>query len=179
MHELVPEFEVMAADIDEKAIRHADPETLTSMLAKAKSEALRRRIAASPELAEGAVLVTSDQVVVCGGVIREKPVDAPEARHFLASYRTLPAICVTAVMAHNTVTGREATGVDLASVWFKNLTDEAIDSVIADNYIFSCAGGFAAGHPSFDQYLERIEGTIDSVMGLPKELTQKLIDEVL
>lgn len=169
MRQIVPDFEVMVSGIDEKQYRHSSPQAMTMMLARAKSEALR------PLIKEPAVLITSDQVVVCNGVIREKPVDADQARRFLRSYRAYSAVCVTSVMAYNTETGCNPAVTDRATVWFKDLTDEAIEHFIAEKIIFSCAGGFAAGHPSFEPYMERIEGTIESVMGLPKELTHSLI----
>lgn len=169
MREMGHQFTVIAADIDEKAIRHRSPQVLTSRLAMAKCRALLAMIT------EPSVIITSDQVVVCNRIIREKPRDKGEARRFLESYRTMPAECVTAVYALNTATMKDALAVDHATVWFKDLTDQAIESIIDEEIIFSCAGGFAVGHPTFDPYVERIKGTIDSVMGLPKAITANLI----
>lgn len=169
MHTIVPEFDVMEPGIDESAITHPNPQLLTLMLAIAKSKALR------PRITEPAILVTSDQVVVWGDIIRGKPKNALEAQSFLRSYRQHPAECVTAVLAYNTVTGYDNAVIDCAFVHFKNLTEEAIRRIIEHGLIFTCAGGFAAGDPSFEPYVDRIAGTIDSVMGLPLELTRTLI----
>ena len=49
-------FTVAAADIDEKAIRHADAKTMTVLIARAKAQALQGRLT-SP-----CILVTADQV---------------------------------------------------------------------------------------------------------------------
>lgn len=166
------DFEVVTADIDEKAIRHEDPAVLTLALAKAKAEAIM------PKLSESAILITSDQVVACDGVIREKPVDEAQAREFLASYATHPAETVSAVMATNTATGRQESGVDGAKIYFKPLPESVIDALIADGDVFTKAGGFAAEDPLLAPYVDRIEGTLDSIGGLPKALTRQLIDKV-
>ncbi len=172
MTELGYDFEVVTADIDEKAIRFDDPSELTLTLAKAKAEAIL------PKLTEPAILITSDQVVVCNKIIREKPVDEQEARTFLESYSTYPAETVTAVAVTNTETGRQESVIDVAKAYFKPLPEHVIDQLINDGDVFTKAGGFAAEDPLIRPYIDHIEGTIDSIGGLPKELTQKLIEKV-
>lgn len=49
-------FDVMSADIDERAIRRDDPKELTRALARAKADALL------PKIVGQALLVTSDQM---------------------------------------------------------------------------------------------------------------------
>ena len=70
------EFEIMSPDIDEKAIRSKNPEDLVMAIANAKADALVSKIK------EPAILITSDQVVLCKDKIREKPVGEKEAREF-------------------------------------------------------------------------------------------------
>jgi septum formation protein len=67
-------FAVMPPHIDERAIRSEPPGALTLALAHAKADALL------PQIHEPALLITSDQVVVWQGKIREKPQHAEE-RH--------------------------------------------------------------------------------------------------
>ena len=173
MEALVPEmgFEVMSPDIDEKAIRDENPQVLTSKLAIAKCAAIKERVTGP------AIIITADQVVTCNGAIREKPQDAEEARFFLKCYRTMPAVCVTSVHALNTETNWSGMIVDEATVWFKEhmLTNDAIERFIDEKLIFTSAGGFCAGHESFDPFVLKIQGEIESIMGLPKELTATLL----
>ena len=76
LEEMGIEFEVMVADINEKAIRFDDPKELVLALARAKAEVLKQKIP------EPTILITSDQVVVWEGKIREKPENEKEARFF-------------------------------------------------------------------------------------------------
>jgi septum formation protein len=166
------EFEVMTSDIDEKAIRFDDPKKLTLALANAKADALLERIE------EPVILITADQVVSWNGQIREKAADKNEARLFLRTYHEYPAEIVTAVAVTNTHTGKSVTEVDVAQVIFKEIPDYVIDNIIEHGNIMSKAGAFAIENPLFDPYIEKVEGAIDSVMGLPKELTKRLIEVV-
>ena len=165
-------FEVMAADIDEKAIRFDDPQKLSLALANAKADALL------PKINNEAILITSDQVDICNGEIREKPKDAEQAREFLRSYNKYPAETVTAVVVVNTANQKRKDGMDIVKVYFHPLPENKINELIANGCIFSCAGGFCINDPVFKGLIERVEGEVDSVAGLPKELTKKLIEEV-
>jgi len=97
-------FETMAADIDEKAIRHDDPRRLTLLLAHAKADALLPRI-------HTGLLITSDQVVMCNGAMLEKPDNSEEARRYLEGYAQFPAETVTAVVVTNAGIHMRAEGV--------------------------------------------------------------------
>jgi septum formation protein len=162
-------FAVMPAHIDERAIRSQDPGALTLALAHAKADALL------PHIHEPALLITSDQVVVWQGTIREKPVYAEEARAFLRSYAESPAETVTAVVVTNTATGLRQQGVDRATVWFRRIPEEVIAQVIAQGDIFAHAGGFSITDPLLEAYIDRVDGTAESVIGLPTALTRQLL----
>lgn len=172
MRQIVPEFEVLEPNIDERAIVESNPQVLTMKIAKAKSKALW------PRVTEPAIILTADQVVVCNGVIRGKPLSESEARDFLWSYRRYPAEYVNALYAYNTVTKRDVIAVDFAKVYCKGLTEQAIEDIIKQKLVFTRAGGCDIGHPSFDAYVERIEGSVDSALGLPLNLTRLLIQDV-
>ncbi len=173
MEEMGLDFEVMAADIDEKAIRFSDPKELTLALAQAKAEAVKSRII------EPSILITSDQVVICNGEIREKPENAEQVKEFLMSYNSYPAQTVTAVLAINTKTGRQANGIDISTVYFNFFSQEDIDIIIKEGSVFNIAGGFTPEGELWAKHIKKIEGTRDSVIALPKKLTMQLIKEVL
>ena len=165
-------FGVMIADIDEKAIRFDDPKKLTMALALAKAEVLRLRIK------EPALLITADQVVLCNGEILEKPESPEQARRFLKGYAKYPAQPVNAVVVTNTETGAQAGENDENTVYFRAFPDDVIEQLIAQGNIFRQAGSFSLEDPLVAPYVERIVGTLDSVEGLPKEITERLMKVV-
>ncbi len=91
MDELTAEFgiayEVMTANIDEKAIRFKDPRDLVLALGRAKRDAIMAKISDQPvprpRAVDGPFLITCDQVVVHQENILEKPETAEECRKFI------------------------------------------------------------------------------------------------
>ena len=166
------EFEVMNPDIDERSIRLDDPRALTLALAHAKADVLL------PHIHTPAILITADQVIVWNHTIREKPQSADEARAYLRGYGAHPAETVGAVVVVNTATTIRAGGVDVVKVWFHPIPEEVIETMIQEGDVYRRAGGFSVEEPRLQNYIKKIEGAIDSVMGLPIALTRRLINDV-
>lgn len=172
LREMGFEFVMMSADIDEKAIRLADPRQLTLALAQAKADVLLKRIK------EPAILITSDQVCVWNGTVIEKPESVEEARKFLHGYNQFPVKTVGAVVVVNSQTGQRAEGVSEVLVHFKPMSDGVIEDMVADPRILNWVGGFSVLDCQQRQVLKQVEGPIDAVVGLDKELTRRLIQKV-
>ncbi|XP_052195196.1 uncharacterized protein LOC127803177 isoform X2 [Diospyros lotus] len=147
-------FAIMTADIDEKSIRKDKPEELVTALAEAK-------------------------VVVYEGTIREKPSSKEEARQFIKGYSGGHAAVVGSVLVTNLKTGVRKGGWDRAEVYFHDIPEEVIDSLVDDGIMHNVAGGLMLEHPLTLPFVDTVVGTADSVMGLSKSLTEKLIQEVL
>ncbi|XP_015889911.1 uncharacterized protein LOC107424582 isoform X1 [Ziziphus jujuba] len=176
------EFSVMTADIDEKCIRKEKPEDLVIALAEAKADAIISRLKGTDQSEEDAhttLLITADTVVVHEGVIREKPSTKEEARNFIKGYSGGQAAVVGSVLVTNLKTGKRKGGWAIAEVYFHDIPDEVIDSLIEDGVTLNVAGGLMLEHPLTLRFVEAVVGTSDTVMGLPKELTEKLIREAL
>ncbi|MCO5600521.1 hypothetical protein L7F22_054634 [Adiantum nelumboides] len=128
---------------------------------------------------EPTLLITADQVVVFEGSIREKPADELEARTFIEGYSRAPASTVGAVLLTNLATGKRRGGIDKTEIYFHSIPDEVITKLIEEGDIFYCAGGLMVEHPLVSPLVAAMVGSLDSVMGLPKDLTLALIKEVL
>lgn len=165
------EFTIMDPDIDEKAIRHEDPEQLVTTLAHAKAEALL------PQINEEALLITSDQVVYCNNQIIEKPESIEEARYFLDLFTKFPTRTFTAILVTNTVNKQQFGGVDTAEIKIAPIPQDVIDMLVKKDYILHYAGGFSINDPLFIPYIEQIIGDPDSIRGLPKFLLNELLQK--
>lgn len=167
-------FETMSPDIDEKKIRHEDPCKLALAIAHAKADALL------PKISEPAILITTDQVVVCHDEIFEKPSSEVDVRKFLSSYQKHPAATVTAIVVTDTATGKREDGVDVVNVEFNPIPGNVIDHMISEGEIFSCAGGFQIEDEfgELNPYIKKIDGEVDSVKGLPMTLLKNLLAKI-
>jgi len=169
-------FTVMAADIDEKAIRHDDPNIMTVMIAEAKAEALL------PHILEPCILVTSDQVTVSSAngqeEVREKPETAEKAKRYLGSYSNSSVKTICGLVVINTETGKRVTGVDIAEVFWKEIPEEVMDKVIDRGEIMSSAGGFRIEDEDLRPLVFKINGTEQSIKGLPLHTLIDLVQQV-
>lgn len=166
------EFEVMPANIDEKAIRDSNPSVMTLKIAQAKARALL------PLIKKPSILITSDQVVVCAGKILEKPENKKDAFQQIRLYNHYPAETVTSVVVTNTATGRDVAGTDTAKIWFHYIPEEVIKAYIKTGDPFLHAGAFDHEHPMMKEYVRKINGEPESISGLPMALTRSLIEAV-
>jgi septum formation protein len=169
-------FVTMAPDIDEKAIRHDDPATMVQLIASGKLDALIPLLDADShdDSTLPRFVITSDQVIVVDGVVREKPRDVDEARHFLASYTAgKPAECFVGVVVFNTATRERIAATAKATQWFKPITDQAVQALIDQGDVLWCAGGFCVEHMT--EFELKRDGEIETVRGLPRALTLELL----
>lgn len=171
------EFTVVTAEIDEKSIRKDKPEDLVMALAEAKAEAIRSRLQSAGQLNPTTLLITADTVVVYKGSIREKPSSKEEAREFIKGYSGSHAEVVGSVLISNLKTGIRKGGWDRAEVYFHDIPDEVIDNMIEEGITFNVAGGLMLEHPLTLPFVEAVVGATDTVTGLSKALTEKLIWE--
>ncbi|XP_049391823.1 uncharacterized protein LOC125856347 isoform X2 [Solanum stenotomum] len=176
------EFTTMSADIDEKAIRKEKPEDLVMALAEAKADAIIskfRKIENLEKDVNPTILVAADTVVVYEGAVREKPSSEAEARQFMKDYANGHAATVSSVLVTNLATGTRRGEWDKVEIYFHDLPDEVIDKLIEEGTVLYAAGGLIIEHPLVLPYIKEVVGSTDSVMGLPKGLTERLIKEVL
>jgi len=166
------EFDVLSSDIDEKAIRSEDLRTLPLKVATAKAKALRQAITGP------AVLITCDTIVLHNGQLYEKPKDKAEARQMLQAYGLSPVEVICGMTVTNTATGKSVQGMDSAKVYFHKIPHRLIEDMIEHGQIFDFAGAFHPEYPPQAPYIVHMEGKEGTVMGLPRELTEKLIQEV-
>lgn len=177
------EFETIAADIDEKSIRGETPEETALAIARAKSEALKDMIV------ESAIVVTADSIGVWKDRIIEKPKDEEEAAVFLRGYNEAPCKIITAIVVRNLANGKAASAVDAGLVHFRHRSEEDIMKEAADPHILNYAGGFTLISPEgIDAkkeasrellgHIHKIEGSLDTILGLPIDIMKRLIKEV-
>ncbi|XP_056169751.1 uncharacterized protein LOC115688155 isoform X2 [Syzygium oleosum] len=183
------DFTVMTADIDEKAIRKEKPEELVTALAEAKNDLIyeNRRdrrwflsfIAVFAESYFLLIGLIDLEVVVHEGRIREKPSSKDEARHFIEGYSGGRAEVVGSVLVTNLKTGRREAGWERAEVYFHDIPAQIVQSLIEEGITLNVAGGLMLEHPLTSPFVKEVIGTADTVMGLPKSLTERLIQEAL
>ncbi|MEM9745169.1 MAG: Maf family protein [Actinomycetota bacterium] len=155
--------EVRPADIDETPHPDERPVEYVRRLSHEKAAAVAARVGDADDGPEPAVLA-ADTTVDVDGRILEKPVDDEDAR------RMLQLLSGRAHLCHTGVTVRRREQVETihvsTSVLFVSLTAEMIDWYVATGESAGKAGAYgiqgAAG-----AFVERVEGSVTNVIGLP------------
>ncbi|KAG2664004.1 hypothetical protein I3760_16G059100 [Carya illinoinensis] len=182
LSEMGYEFTIMTADIDEKCIRKDKPEDLVIALAEAKADAIISKLQTinhQEKDDEQTILIAADTVVVYEGMVREKPSSKEEARQYLKDYSGSHAATVGSVLVTNLKTGFRKGEWDRVEIYFHEIPDEIIEKLIEEGIVLNVAGGLIIEHPLILPFVKQVVGTTDSVMGLPKALTEKLLREAL
>lgn len=126
------------------------------------------------------IVLTGDQVVTHAGKILEKPESVEQAKEFVQGYGNEPCSTVGSCVLTHLPSNIQVSGVDTATIHFRpTISGDLVDRLLAEEApILCCAGGLMIEHPLVKEHIEKIDGTEDSVMGLSKDLVERLLDEL-
>ena len=160
------EFEVVPAGVAE--ITDGDPPVIVVENALRKARAVA---GARP----GAVVLGVDTDVVCDGRLLGKPGDDGDATARLRALagRTHEVLSGIALIAG----GREERELVRTAVTFRTLDDREIEAYVASGEWRDRAGGYAVQGLG-SALVERIEGDLSNVIGLPIPAVVRMIDEL-
>ena len=162
-------FKVVPSDIDETAF----PITGVSACEYAKQLALAKAKNVAEKFPE-CLIISADTVVDFNGEIIGKPTDAKEAEQITRKLFSAPHKVITAVAIVRLNDGIEIKDSDTTIVYPKKLTAGQIAKHIKGGSWRHKAGAYAIKEAG-DEFVERIEGSLTNVMGLPMELLQRLL----
>lgn len=154
-------FQVFVPEVEE--IVHAGALYRETALANAFLKA-----EGAAEVFPDAVVIGADTVIELDGKILGKPLDEEDAFRMLRtlSGRTHEVVTGVAVLVKSeNIRIRFA---DVTKVTFKNLPDEVIRAYLSRVHVLDKAGAYGIQEQG-DLLLERMEGSLDNVIGLPVE----------
>lgn len=158
------EFEVVVPGVEE--LTGGDPEVEVVENARMKARAVEAR----------GIVIACDTDVVLDGRALGKPADELEAREYLErmsgrSHQVLSGLVVLA-------DGEERSGLESTTVVFKKLTDAEKERYVAFGEWRGRSGGYAI-QTLGSTLVERVEGSVSNVVGLPVGLLVELAPELL
>lgn len=157
--QLVEEFLIDPAHVDEDALTVDDPRETAGILAIAKAREVSSRH-------PGAYVIGSDTVVSVNGTQLAKPIDADDAFRMLCALSGRTHTVYTGVALLH---GSEVTSfVESSDVTFRELRSDEIWAYVATGEPMDKAGGYGiqAGGGTF---IERVDGLVSTVIGFPIE----------
>ncbi|MHC4619706.1 MAG: Maf family protein [Planctomycetota bacterium] len=164
-------FEVVAPEIDESALaaEGVSPCEYAEKLGLAKARKVAERFA-------DCLVIGADTVVDFGGEIIGKPADAKEAEEITRKLFSRPHEVITAVAIVGLNDDIEIVESDSTTVYPRKMSDAELAAHIEGGAWRDKAGAYAIQEGG-DEFVERIEGSLTNVMGLPMELLGQLLQE--
>ena len=162
------DFDVVVSDYEEDMNLPLLPRELAMFLSKGKAERVAEKYA-------DAIIISADTFVVCDEHLLGKPYTPERAKETLQtlSGRSHSVITGFTVMKKE---GPSISRVQETTVWIKELTDKMIDDYIATGEPLDKGGSYAAqGLGAI--LVERIDGDIENVVGLPTKEVLEVLKE--
>ncbi|MEE9370528.1 MAG: nucleoside triphosphate pyrophosphatase, partial [Sedimentisphaerales bacterium] len=158
------EFNVVVPDIDESAFskQRLSCSQYAERLALAKAKSVAARF---PDC----LVIGADTVVDFGNQIIGKAVDAKHAERIIKKLFSAPHKVITAVAVVRLTDNIELLGSDTTTVYPKKLTAKQIAEYVESESWREKAGAYAIKEDG-DEFIEKIQGSLTNVMGLPMEL---------
>lgn len=166
------EFTQFSVDIDEAALQGECPEALVARLALQKAKAGLAKL--HEDRLEQAPVLGSDTAVLCRGKIMGKPVDKADGLAMLSLLSAYPHQVLTAVALVGE--GYEECTTSVNQVSFRALSEQEIEQYWETGEPVDKAGGYAV-QGAAAVFIERLEGSYSSVMGLPLYETAQLLQQ--
>lgn len=189
-------FRAIDSQVSEELPEHAwdNPEEATQTLANRKAAAVAHMLLACPEaLRDTTVVIGADTVVVHRGKVFGKPTNTGDARRMLrelsgSAHQVITGVSVWEIL-HDTaahvelgaepgkVTGTESstdcnpatkhtTFAETSHVYFKNLTEQDIDTYLTEGESMDKAGAYAIQGKG-KRLVDHTQGSWDNIVGLP------------
>jgi septum formation protein len=163
------EFTVVPPDIDESAFPTSGIKAgeYAEALALAKAKKIAHKY-------PNRLVLGADTVVDFKGQIIGKPADAEEAEQITKKLFNTPHKVITGIAIVRLSDDIELNRSDSTTIYPKKLSPEQIEEHIRDESWRDKAGAYAIKENG-DEFIERIDGSLTNVMGLPMELLKQLL----
>ena len=170
LSDITTEFTVLVYEVDEELSSDIHPRDGVELLA------VRKGAAVAAGLSERHLVISSDTLVELDDIALGKPSDAADAHRMLRMLSGRTHNVHTGVAVH--YRGLVYSGVATTAVSFRALSDSEIDEYIATGEPMDKAGAYGIqglGGALVSGY----DGDFDTVVGLSRVLTRRLISEAL
>jgi septum formation protein len=168
LSELVNNFEIISAEVDESLPDGIHPREGVEILAVRKGE-----IIAKDNL--DAIVISSDTLVELNGVALGKPTDKDDAVRMLTSLSGNVHNVHTGVAIH--FAGEVYSGVATTAVYFREMTKTEIEEYVNSGDPMDKAGAYGI-QSGGGKFVEKTDGDYDTVVGLSMRLVKELLSKI-
>ena len=125
-------------------------------------------------LRDGLVLA-ADTLVELAGRIIGKPRDEADARRILSELSGSQHRVITGLALVDVAAGRRLLAHEVTGIRMRRMSPEEIDAYVAGGEAMGKAGAYALQETG-DRFVEKIDGSLTNVVGLPMELLERMLE---
>ena len=167
---ILPDFEIITREVDERLPKDISPAEGVRLLAERKGEAILT------EETQDAIILSSDTLVELDGKPLGKPADKEDAVKMLKELSGRTHYVRTGIAVR--YKGRVFSETASSAVIFKSLSDEEIIAYVKSGEPMDKAGAYGIQGEG-GKFVCKYEGDFDTIVGLSLRVTEKLIRKVL
>lgn len=162
-------FQAITADVVEHEDPTTDPREMVSHNAALKADWIAER---HPE----AYVLGADTTVFIDGIALNKPANGQEARAMLRQLSGRTHTVFTGLALRQNSSDLQIDKGVASQVMFKTLTDEVIETYLSKVHTLDKAGSYAIQEQG-ELIIERQEGSISNIIGLPLDETKQILTQ--
>jgi len=163
-------YEVIPAEIDEKAIRYNDLKIQAEKIAREKAEFVANK--------NDGIIIAADTFGSANGKVLEKPKTLEEAKEMLRLQSDKEGIMYTGFCYIDRKNNINFSDASVIKYTFRHLTEEEINRFAESHPVTQWAAAFAPGDPYQTGFISEIEGSLTGLMyGLPVEILIPLLEK--
>jgi len=163
------QFTVVPSKIDESVYEHLNPEKMVQELSSLKAKEVSK-------LVEDTLIIAADTIIVNDEKILGKPKSEEDAIKMLKELRGDNHTVVTGLAVFSTLDSKEITDIDRTEVYLADMTDNEVEKYVSTGEPMGKAGSYAIqGLGSV--FVEKIEGSYFTVMGLPVHKLARILNQ--
>lgn len=155
-------FETIASDYEEDMVLPLPPSQLAMHLAQGKAESVARKT-------HGAIVISADTFIVLDTQVLGKPKTIQRAREMIHAMNGRAHVILTGYAVIDTDSKKIVTGSAETHVYFKQLSEEEIETYLANSDALDCAGAYAMQDETSHLLIDRFEGSFENAIGFPLE----------
>ncbi|MEW6413506.1 MAG: Maf family protein [Candidatus Zixiibacteriota bacterium] len=164
-------FSQIVPNLEEQQLEGEQPFTYAERLAQDKALLICRK------LGENQAVISCDTIVVLEGRVLGKPLDKYDAFNILTLLSGKKHVVCTALAVADR-RGILTSGYETTNVFFNHVSPEQIKDYIASGEPMDKAGAYGIqGMGAF--LVDSIEGNLDTVIGFPRELLERLASRIV
>ncbi|MBS3787164.1 septum formation protein Maf [Candidatus Bipolaricaulota bacterium] len=153
------DYDVIPSEIDEKSIRHSDPEVLARKLAEAKARDVGKRLKGDN------LVISGDLFVIFQDSIYEKPKTEEEAVEMLSSFSGEELEVISGVSLLNTRTNDLESSLGRTKITFRDIGQSEIEKYVSNYPVLELAGAFEK--EGVLKFSSEVHGDLSFLTGLP------------